>query len=36
MSIFSRTRDIIAANVVDLLDRSDDPAKMVRVIILEM
>jgi phage shock protein A len=36
MSIFSRTRDIIAANVVDLLDRSDDPAKMIRVIILEM
>jgi phage shock protein A len=36
MSIFSRTRDIIAANVVDLLDKSDDPAKMIRVIILEM
>jgi phage shock protein A len=36
MSIFSRTRDIIAANVVDLLDRSDDPAKTIRVIILEM
>jgi phage shock protein A len=36
MSIFSRTRDINAANVVDLLDRSDDPAKMIRVIILEM
>ena len=36
MSIFSRTRDIIAANVIDLLERSDDPAKMIRVIILEM
>ena len=36
MSIFSRTRDIIAANVVDLLDKSNDPAKMIRVIILEM
>ena len=36
MSIFSRTRDIIAANVVDLVDRSDDPAKTIRVVILEM
>jgi phage shock protein A len=36
MSIFSRTRDIIAANVIDLVNRSDDPAKMIRVIILEM
>ena len=36
MSIFSRTRDIIAANVIDLIDRSDDPAKTIRVIILEM
>jgi phage shock protein A len=36
MSIFSRTRDIIAANVIDLVERSDDPAKMIRVIILEM
>lgn len=36
MSIFSRTRDIIAANVIDLVERSDDPAKMIRVMILEM
>ena len=36
MSIFSRTRDIIAANVTDLLSRSDDPAKTIRVIIMEM
>ncbi len=36
MSIFSRTRDIIAANFSDLLDRADDPAKMIRMIILEM
>ncbi len=36
MGIFSRTRDIIAANVTDLLDKSEDPAKMIRVIILEM
>lgn len=36
MSIFSRTRDIIAANMTDLLDRAEDPAKMIRMIILEM
>ena len=34
--IFSRTRDIIAANVTELLDRSEDPARMIRMIILEM
>ncbi|WP_174274924.1 phage shock protein PspA [Sphingomonas bacterium] len=36
MGIFSRTRDIIAANMADLLDRAEDPAKMIRMIILEM
>ena len=36
MGIFSRTRDIIAANVTDLLDKSEDPAKMIRMIILDM
>ena len=36
MGIFSRTRDIIAANFSDLLDRSEDPAKTIRVIIFEM
>lgn len=36
MSIFSRARDIIAANVTDLIDRADDPAKTIRVIIMEM
>jgi phage shock protein A len=35
-SIFSRTRDIIAANFADLLDRAEDPAKMIRMIIMEM
>jgi phage shock protein A len=35
-AIFSRTRDIVAANVSDLLDRAEDPAKMIRMIILEM
>nr|WP_207974603.1 phage shock protein PspA [Parafrankia sp. BMG5.11] len=36
MGIFSRTRDIIAANFTDMLDKADDPTKMIRMIILEM
>ena len=36
MGIFSRTRDIIAANFNDMLDQADDPSKMIRMIILEM
>ena len=36
MGIFSRTRDIIAANVTDLLDKAEDPAKMIRMIVMEM
>jgi phage shock protein A len=34
--IFTRTRDIIAANMSELLDRSEDPARMIRMIIVEM
>lgn len=36
MGIFSRTRDIIAANVTDMLDRAEDPEKLIRQIIFEM
>jgi phage shock protein A len=36
MGIFSRSLDIFAANFSDLLDRAEDPAKMIRMIILEM
>jgi len=36
MSIFSRTRDIMAANFTELLDRAEDPSRMIRMIILEM
>jgi phage shock protein A len=34
--IFTRTRDIIAANMTELLDRSEDPSRMIRMIINEM
>jgi len=36
MGIFSRSLDIFAANFTELLDRAEDPAKMIRMIILEM
>jgi len=34
--IFTRTRDIIAANMSELIDRSEDPVRMIRMIIVEM
>lgn len=36
MGLFSRTRDIVAANFHDMLDKADDPARMIRAIIGEM
>ena len=34
--VFSRARDIFAANMTELLDRAEDPARMIRMSILEM
>lgn len=34
--VFSRARDIFAANMTDLLDRAEDPARMIRMMIVEM
>ena len=34
--VFSRARDIFAANMTELLDRAEDPARMIRMIIVEM
>ena len=36
MSFFTRVSDIINANVSDMLDRAEDPEKMVKMLIFEM
>src|SRR5438874_3005531 len=34
--VFRRARDIFAANMTELIDRAEGPARMIRMIILEM
>ena len=36
MSIFTRLSDLLKANINDLIDRAEDPEKMVKQIILDM
>ena len=34
--VFTRARDIFAANMTELLDRAEDPARTIRMIVVEM
>ena len=36
MGIFNRVSDVIKANINDLLDRAEDPEKMIKQMVLEM
>ena len=36
MAIFSRLTDLLKSNINDLIDRAEDPEKMVKQIIIDM
>jgi phage shock protein A len=36
MAIFERIADVLKANINDMIDRAEDPEKMVKQLILEM